>query len=119
MTTSTDPSTAVATHHSLGARIDEARERLAASLGELQARMSRAKTLISPRTYLENRWVQVGFAVAAGYLVGRGARPKLLTAGPADSPRSEGMLRATLRSALMAAVGATITRLFTHPDHQD
>ena len=46
------------------ARIARARARLAANLGELQQRLTHARKLVSPRTYLANPWLKVGLGVA-------------------------------------------------------
>jgi hypothetical protein len=70
-------------------RIAAARARLAGNLGALQDRLTRVRKLVSPATYLDNAWVNVGLGIAIGYVVGRRPRrPKLLASGPPRSPTS-------------------------------
>jgi hypothetical protein len=94
-------------------RIEEARARLATHLGELQDRVTRAREMISPGTYLRSPWLKLGIGVALGYAVGRRRRPRLLTHG-GDPPRapapSSGIVGAAIRTAVTALVGAAIER---------
>jgi hypothetical protein len=95
---------------SLDRRLDALRARLAVNLGELQRRATHARELISPRTYLENRWVQLGLGLAAGYMLGRRRTPRLLTAGSASSAAPETLVHALLRSTVMTLATAAIRR---------
>jgi hypothetical protein len=99
----------MANHHVLDARIAELRARLAANLGELQHRVTRVRRLMSPRSYLENTWAQVGIGVAIGYLAGRRRGPKQLTSGHARD-NVESLVHAALRSAVMALAASVIQR---------
>lgn len=94
------------------ARIERARARLAANLGELQQRITRARNLVSPRTYLASPWLKVGLGLAAGYFLGRRHARKQLPSGdaPAPVPESGGLISAALRAAVMSAAGALIER---------
>ncbi len=62
-------------------RIATSERGLVEKLHELQRRARRAKTLLSPSTYLDNPWVRFGLAATVGYLVGRG-RSETRVLGP-------------------------------------
>jgi hypothetical protein len=98
----------VADHSSIDRRVDALRARLATNLGELQRRATRARELISPRTYLENRWVQLGLGLAAGYLAGRRRAPRLLTDGSASRGQPETLAHAVVRSVVMTLAASAI-----------
>jgi len=104
----------------IDARIAELRARLAANVGELQQRVTRARTLLSPRTYLDNPWVRLGLGAAVGYLAGRRRKPRLLTDGGA-SPGSESLVHAVLRSTVMTLAASMIQRAInsTNPSDDD
>ena len=95
-------------------RISRARARLAANLGELQQRVTRARKLVSPQTYLASPWFRVGLGVAVGYLVGRRRPRRLLASGDATAPIAHGLIRAALRATVMSAAGALIERAIAH-----
>jgi hypothetical protein len=97
-------------HSSINRRVDALRARLAANLGELQRRVSHARDLASPRTYLENKWVQLGLGLAAGYLMGRRRAPRLLTDGSDARNEPETLVHAVLRSAVMTLAASAIRR---------
>jgi hypothetical protein len=111
----------MAEHRVIDARIAEVRSRLAANLGELHDRVNRARRLMSPRTYLDNPWVRLGLGVAAGYLVGRRRKPKLLTAGDGQvvAGTAETLVHAALRSTVMTLAAAVIERAIRHAARPD
>ena len=97
-------------------RIAAARARLAANLGALNERFSRVRKLVSPATYLDNAWVNLGLGIAIGYAIGRRPRRrKRLSSGPppAIAPsRSVGdeLVKAVVRAAVSGIAGALIRR---------
>jgi hypothetical protein len=105
----------VAERTSIDERIAAARARLAANLGALNERFARVRKLVSPATYLDNAWVNLGLGIAIGYVVGRRPRRKRLSSGgrPAPAPsRSIGdeLLKAAVRAAVSGIAGALIRR---------
>jgi len=100
-------------HARIDARIAELRARLAANVGELQHRVTRVRTLMSPRTYLGNPWVRFGLGMAVGYLVGRRRKPALLTDGHASAGAAESLIHAALRSTVMTLAASLIQRALT------
>jgi hypothetical protein len=111
----------MAQHPGIDARIAEVRSRLAANLGELHDRVNRARRLMSPRTYLDNPWIRLGLGVAAGYLVGRRRKPKLLTAGDGEvvAAAAETLVHAALRSTVMTLAAAVIERAIGQATRSD
>jgi hypothetical protein len=95
-------------------RIAAARARLAANLGALNERFTRVRKLVSPATYLDNAWVNLGLGIAIGYAAGRGPRRKRLSSGPpAVAPsRSVGdeLVKAVVRAVVSGIAGALIRR---------
>ncbi len=97
----------MADHTDTNARIAAARDRLAAKLAELQHRVTAARELVSPATYLANPWVRFGLGAAVGFLIGRA--PKRLTTG-APATADEGIVRATLRTTLISLASSFVSR---------
>lgn len=89
-------------------RIEHARTRLAANLGELQQRLNRARRLVSPRTYLSSPWLKLGLGIAAGYFVGSRHAQRRLPSGDEPAPAAPGLLHTMLRTAVLSAAGALI-----------
>lgn len=92
------------------ARIARARARLAANLGELQQRLTHARKLVSPRTYLANPWLKVGLGVAVGYLVGRRRPRKRLASPDPDPPIKPDLVHAALRATATYVASALLKR---------
>ncbi|MEJ7597405.1 MAG: hypothetical protein WKG01_05800 [Kofleriaceae bacterium] len=90
-------------------RIAEARTRLSANLGALQQRLTRARVLTSPGTYLRSPWLKVGLGLVAGYLVGRPSRKQRPT--PVAASASAGLVHAAARAAVTSLAGMVIQRL--------
>jgi len=103
----------------IDARISQLRARLAANVGELQQRVTRARTLMSPRTYLGNPWVQLGLGMAVGYLAGRRRKPKLLGDGTANPGAVESLVHAALRSTVMTLAASMIQRAINSTNSSD
>lgn len=89
-------------------RIASARSRLASHIGELQERMTRAREMVSPTSYLKSPWLTVGGGIVLGLLVGRRRAPLQLTDGTA--PASSGILRAAAIATATSLVRVMIER---------
>ncbi|MEO8554994.1 MAG: hypothetical protein ABI678_33675 [Kofleriaceae bacterium] len=50
--------------------LDKLRDSLTEKLGELHRRAVHAKQVVTPATYFENPWTQLGLALVAGIVVG-------------------------------------------------
>ncbi len=61
----------MAEHAQLDVQIAETRARLETNLTELRDRARHARTMMSPRTYLDNPWFRVGVGLLAGFLIVR------------------------------------------------
>ena len=94
-------------------RIAAARARLAANLGALNDRFARVRKLVTPATYLDNAWVNLGVGLAMGYVVGRPRRKRLASGPPAAAPSrsiADEVVRSVVRAAVTGIVGALIRR---------
>lgn len=94
----------------IDARIARARSRIASNIGELQQRMSRAKEIVSPSTYLTSPWLTVGAGIAFGLLIGRRRAPLQLTAG-ATAAASPSLVGTAVRTAAIALARLAIERV--------
>jgi hypothetical protein len=97
-------------------RIVDSRERLALKLVELQRRVTRARTLLSPRTYLDSPWIRVGVGIVVGYLLGRvGTR----TSADDRDGAHDGIVLAAFRTSMMTLASAVIRRAIIEAHRPD
>lgn len=108
----------MADHAATEARIAQARERLASKLTELQTRVTHVKSIVSPRTYLENPWVQLGIGAAVGFFLGGRVPPShRLMPGPSEPgaapTRERGIFGSAVRGAIISIATSVLRRAVT------
>jgi hypothetical protein len=90
-------------------RIEQARDRLTAKLGELRRREESVRTVLSPIRHLANPWLRIGVAAFIGYRLGR--RSPVPASALTPSVRSETLLGAVVRASLVVVAQAVVRRV--------
>lgn len=87
------------------------RTRLGAKLHGLHVRLTHARTMLSPRTYVGDPWLRLAAAFAVGYRLGSREQPKPTAVRPFQG---ESLVHALLRTGLLNLAESTINEAMSN-----